>query len=217
MQDGLIELRAEVYGLNSGPMAWRITLTMKLKEQGFSNHPLSPCVFVYYNQAQQLCGILLVETDDLLFGGQGGEFDKAMANVRSSFTFGHWRSLMQKPAEYSGRKLTQQTDFSFTIDMVGYLIEKASVIELSAERKQHPTSELTDEERTQYRGLIGSLTWASRMAMPQLAGAISIMASRSNRATVLDAVTVNGLLSKHIKTAVPLRVQSIPLEELGLL
>eukprot|EP00971_Amphidinium_carterae_P247005 4905410-Amphidinium_carterae.1 len=217
MNDALIELRAEVYGLNSGPMAWRITLTTTLKQQGFRNHPLSPCVFMYYDATKQLCGVLLVETDDLLFGGNGAEFHRAMANIKTSFKFGHWRSLMRHPAEYSGRRLTQRTDFSFEIDMAGYLREKASPIEISAERKQQPTSELSDTERTQYRGLIGSLTWASRMAMPQLAGAVSIMASKSNQATVLDAITVNGLLSKHIKTAVPLLVQSIPLDEFGLL
>eukprot|EP00971_Amphidinium_carterae_P148823 2950481-Amphidinium_carterae.2 len=53
--------------------------------------------------------------------------------------------------------------------------------------------------------------------MPQLAGEVSIMASRSNHSTVLDAITVNSMLSKHIKTAAPLVVRPIPLSGMGLL
>eukprot|EP00971_Amphidinium_carterae_P350893 6491795-Amphidinium_carterae.1 len=216
-QDGLIELLSEVYGLNSGPMGWRITLTKKLKEQGFRNHPLSPCVFVLYDQQNRLSGVLLVETDDLLFGGKGKTFDNAMSNIRASFKFGHWRTLLHKPAEYSGRRLVQTSDYGFEIDMTQYLVEKARPIEICRERRQQPNEELTETERTQYRGLIGSLTWASRMAMPQLAGEVSIMASRNNQATVLDALTVNAMLTKHIKTATPLVVRPIPLSEMAML
>eukprot|EP00971_Amphidinium_carterae_P332368 6466496-Amphidinium_carterae.1 len=215
--DAIVELLAEVYGLNSGPMGWRITLTKKLHQQGFRSHPLSPCLFLFYNKDDKLCGAVIVETDDLLFGGKGGEFRQAMLNIRESFRFGHWQSLKHQPADYSGRRIVQRADFGFEVEMVSYLREKATNIALTRERRQQPTDPLTDEERTQYRGLIGSLTWASRMAMPQLAGEVSIMASRCNRATVMDAVLVNAMLAKHLKTATPIQVQPIPLDQLCLL
>eukprot|EP00971_Amphidinium_carterae_P112543 2228811-Amphidinium_carterae.1 len=208
-EDGIVELLAEVYGLNSGPM--RITLTKALQQQRFRSHPLSPCIFLFYDQQECMCGALLVETDDLLFGGHGSEFEQAMNNIKQRFKFGHWRSLQGKPADYSGRRLVQLTDHSFEVEMTSYLKEKANPIVLSKERREQPTALLTDGERTQYRGLIGSLTWASRMAMPQMAGEVSIMASRCNQSTVMDAVLVNAMLARHLKIAVPLVVQSIPL------
>ena len=46
--DILIELLTGVYGLISGPPAWRISLISTMKELGFKRHPLAPCVAVMY-------------------------------------------------------------------------------------------------------------------------------------------------------------------------
>ena len=46
--DILIELLTEVYGLISGPPAWRTSLITTMKELGFKRHPLAPCVAVMY-------------------------------------------------------------------------------------------------------------------------------------------------------------------------
>ena len=45
--DILIELRAEIYGLVSGPPAWRQSLFTTFKQLGFKSHPLAPCVVVF--------------------------------------------------------------------------------------------------------------------------------------------------------------------------
>ena len=42
--DILIELLAEIYGLITGPSAWRRSLILAMKEFGFKSHPLAPCV-----------------------------------------------------------------------------------------------------------------------------------------------------------------------------
>jgi hypothetical protein len=71
--DVLIELLAEVYGLITGPPAWRKTLISKFKELDFKRHPLAPCVALMYedigDKKDQISGIIVVETDDLLGGG----------------------------------------------------------------------------------------------------------------------------------------------------
>ena len=46
--DILIELLAEIYGLITGPPAWRKSLLVTLKELGFKRHPLAPCLALMY-------------------------------------------------------------------------------------------------------------------------------------------------------------------------
>ena len=107
--DILIELLAEVYGLVTGPPAWRKSLFTKFKELEFKRHPLAPCVALMYEtlggKENQFSGLVLVETDDLLGGGIGDKYLDAVAELRRHFKFGKWVELMDTPTEYGGRTL----------------------------------------------------------------------------------------------------------------
>ena len=46
--DILIEICAEVYGLITGPPAWRQSFLTTLKELDFKKHPLAPCIVLMY-------------------------------------------------------------------------------------------------------------------------------------------------------------------------
>ena len=74
--DILIEILAEIYGLVSGPPGWRQTLLTEFKGLEFRRHPLAPCVLLMYDKKRDtdkssLCGVICIETDDLLGGGIG--------------------------------------------------------------------------------------------------------------------------------------------------
>ena len=83
-QDLVIELLTEIYGLISGPPGWRKTLLAALKEFGFKNHPLAPCVVLMYD-GKALVGITSIETDDLLGGGIGKKWTDAIPRLRQRF------------------------------------------------------------------------------------------------------------------------------------
>ena len=54
--DILIEICAEVYGLITGPPAWRQSLFTTLKELDFKKHPLAPCIELMYDKnGDHLC------------------------------------------------------------------------------------------------------------------------------------------------------------------
>eukprot|EP00971_Amphidinium_carterae_P029249 575638-Amphidinium_carterae.1 len=62
--------------------------------------PLSPAFpmplpVLQHNKSDHFCGAVIVETDDLLFGGKGGEFRQAMLNIKDS----------HQQADYSGLRL----------------------------------------------------------------------------------------------------------------
>ena len=82
--DIIIELLTEIYGLISGPPGWRCTLFTAFKELGFKRHPLAPCVVLMYEESggkQHLCGVIAVETDDLLGGGFGTKWNLSLIHI----------------------------------------------------------------------------------------------------------------------------------------
>jgi len=66
--DIVIEILAELYGLITGPPAWRKSVLTTLVELGFKRHPLAPCVAIMYEnlggKEMQLSGLIVLETDD---------------------------------------------------------------------------------------------------------------------------------------------------------
>ena len=124
--DVLIEVLAEVYGLVTGPPAWRKSLFTTFKELEFKNHPLAPCLVLMYEKMHgkeepQLSGLIIVETDDLLGGGRehsvAPKFHHAVELLRKRYQFGKWKILMDESTEYGGRALRQSKDFGVTISM----------------------------------------------------------------------------------------------------
>ena len=96
--DIIIEILAEIYGLVSGPPAWRQTLLTEFKRLDFRRHPLAPCVMLMYEGqagSEQLTGLIVIETDDLLGGGIGSKWTNAIAQLRNTFKFGSWTWLRE--------------------------------------------------------------------------------------------------------------------------
>jgi len=124
--DILIEVLAEVYGLITGPPAWRKSLFTDFKSLNFKRHPLARrLALMYKGPKNQLSGLVLVETDDLLGGGTGDQFSEAIATLRRKYNSGKWNELMDNSHEYGERTLRQHQDFSFAMSMARYLKERA--------------------------------------------------------------------------------------------
>eukprot|EP00971_Amphidinium_carterae_P201713 4002809-Amphidinium_carterae.1 len=123
----LVEICGEIYGLSSAPQAWRNTFLSALRELGFKAHPMSPVVFMIYEDmckdssgrlmkpsvhpelpkvSHQLGGMILLQVDDVLCASKGDKFQEAVQSLRAKFQFGKWSSLTE-PRDYNGRTLTQ--------------------------------------------------------------------------------------------------------------
>ena len=166
--DIIIELLAEVYGLITGPPAWRRSLLTELQELGFRSHPLAPCVALMYEDLgagkPELSGIIVIETDDLLGGGIGDKFHDAVKRLTTRFKFGKWVELQEKSCEYGGRTLKQAADYSINVSMVRYLKDRAREIRLDRGRAKKPEADATEDEITSMRGLMRKLGHAGGYA-----------------------------------------------------
>ena len=96
----LIELLTEIYGLISGPPAWRRTLSTAFKELDFRRHPLAPCVVTMCDQASKgkeiLIGVSSIETDDLLGGGIGPKWTAAIENLLNNLNLAVGETSMMR-------------------------------------------------------------------------------------------------------------------------
>jgi len=219
--DILIELLAEVYGLITGPPAWRKTLLVTFKELGFKRHPLAPCVALMYETIDgtpdRLSGVIVVETDDLLGGGIGDQYHGAVEELRRRFKFGKWTQLQEKSDEYGGRTLKQHSNYSFTISMVRYLRERAREIHLPRGRCKEPEADATEAEITAMRGLTGKLNWTVREGMPQGCGDASLLSATMPKPKVKDLQEANASLRRLLQHNATITIQPIPLDRLRLL
>ena len=221
-EDILIEVLAEVYGLVTGPPAWRQSLFTTLKGLDFKNHPLAPCVVLMYEKMagkdkSQLTGLIVVETDDLLGGGTGPKFHDAVEQLKKRYKFGKWKVLMEESTEYGGRTLRQSKDYGFTISMSRYLREKADPIRLERGRGKDQEAEATPQEITQMRGVVGKISWTAREGAPQGAGDASLLAGTFPQPKVKDLTAANAALRRLVDNDVPIKIRPIPLERLVLL
>eukprot|EP00971_Amphidinium_carterae_P105997 2099233-Amphidinium_carterae.1 len=128
----MVELVKEIYGLPPGPRAWRNTFLHTCSALGFTLHPLSPCVLIWYghrsresskveNKSGEPFGVLLVQVDDVLVAGQGSEWQKVLQKLRTQFTFGKWVSIKGEYLNFNGREIKQNKDGSFIVSMQQYI------------------------------------------------------------------------------------------------
>ena len=96
---------------------------------------------------------------------------------------------MEAQQECGGRTLRQQQDYGFTISMGRYLKEKAKEISLGRRRATQLLSPATPQEVTGMRGIVGSLSWATREGMPQGAGEASLLTGSFPEPKVAESQT----------------------------
>ena len=96
----------------------------------------------------ELSGLIVVETDDLLGGGVGDKFLEAVAKLKNKFNFGKWKNLSESATEYGGRTLMQHSDYSITISMARYLRGRARGIRLARSRLSDPQAATSSSSTT---------------------------------------------------------------------
>lgn len=93
----LVQVVRGCYGLVDAPLHWRRSLTNSLKELGYVQSRMDPCLFRLHHRGQ-LTGLIAVEVDDLLTAltaGAGIHHEK-MSQLRQTYQFGKWVELQNR-------------------------------------------------------------------------------------------------------------------------
>ena len=88
----LFRIMKAVYGLLHAPKAWSDKLGKELRQQGWIQSKLEPCVWRLY-EGGVLQGLIGIHVDDLLCTGSGDYFMSKIRTLRECFPFGSWKDL----------------------------------------------------------------------------------------------------------------------------
>ena len=178
------------YGLIDAPFLWYSALREALIKLEFEVAPWDPCVFVLRSKQSGVPdGVIGVHVDDGLCGGNS-RFQEKLALLEKQFAFGaHKRQKFC----YTGIDLEQRADGGIVLSQSNY-VRKIPSIKVSVDRRDHPESLVTAEEKHQLRGLIGSLQYASVHTRPDLSSRLSFLQSQIPKATVGTLVEANRTL-----------------------
>ena len=178
--DEICKLDKSAYGLIDAPYLWFRTLQEELVALGFIPSPFDPCVFLLREpKSQRLSGVLGIHVDDGIHGGDQ-YFHQQISKLEAKYPFGAKKS---KQFTFTGIDLQQHTDNSIELSQSKY-IRNINPITLSTERRADENAKVTEPERHQLRGLIGSLQYAAVHTRPDLSSSLSQLQSQVNSATV---------------------------------
>ena len=138
-------LLGNAYGRVDAPLLFYKELTQQLEKLGFTRHPLEPCIFLLYS-GSRLRGIIGMHVDDGVCGGDSF-FQQKVAALEEKLPFG---SQKHKDFIFTGIHLEQYPDFTIKADQREY-ISNIPQIDIGRLRRQTPTAEISEHERTRLR------------------------------------------------------------------
>ena len=207
-ENEIVKLNKSAYGLVDAPYLWYCTLIDELVSLGMEVRPFDPCTFVLRSTTDpnQIAGILVIHVDDGI-GGGNQEFHEVINKLEQKYPFG---SKKVSSFTFTGIDLTQKEDYSIILSQSTY-VRKIKPINIETNRRSQPEAHVTEEERGQLRGLVGSLQYAAVNTRPDLASRLSQLQSAINKAQIETLLEANKLLHEAKKYHdVVITIKSIP-------
>ncbi|KAG0718174.1 Retrovirus-related Pol polyprotein from transposon RE1 [Chionoecetes opilio] len=186
---------------------------MRVKEQllrlGAKISSLDPALFSW-SQHGGTEGIICVYVDDFLQAGTMNFEQHVINQLRRTFQVGSFDSECFK---YVGLNVVTTEDGGITIDQFQYGAS-LNPVALSKRRALEKTSDLSEREKTEYRGLVGQLNWMATHTRPDIAFNVCELSVSIPKATVSDILRLNKVIERVKTDNVGLFIPRIrPLDE----
>ena len=210
----LVQVLGNIYGANDAPHEWYCEFNRVALAAGFIRSKFNNCLYLCYNERNQLEGILGAHVDDTITGGSGDMYSKAIEHLRSRFPFRKWRS---GTGEFLGTIYTQDMDtLEISFQQKEYA-EHITPIKVSKDRIKKPWLPANPQEISALRAVNGALSWLSTQSRPDLAVQTSISQQCFPNPTVQDLLQANRAVRRaRQQSDLRIQVPFIPLNELTL-
>ena len=186
----LWKLKKAVYGLCDAARVWYLRVKEKLLLLSAKMCSLDNSLFRWYNNGM-LEGLMCIHVDDFLYCGTK-EFEKCVIEkIRKEFLVG---SSASGSFKYLGLNVMPNTE-GISVDQIQYA-SSLNTLEVTYARAMQKNSELSEEEKTGYRSLIGQLSWISTHTRPDIAYDTCELSIAYKKATVADLVKLNKLVDR---------------------
>lgn len=192
-----------VYGLNDASRLWYIRLTEEFTNLGVTKSQLDEAIFYYHSQGR-LEGIITTHVDDVFWGGTLTFKENVIHKLRNIFKIS---KESQHNFSYLGLCL-EQTDTGTELHQNGYASE-IKPIQIENEKDRCPHNDLTENERSRFRSVIGQLNWLSTQSRPDVAYETCQASVSFKDAKIRDITRINKTIRKLKNETVSLRFTDI--------
>ena len=138
-KDQGFRIRKAIYGLLNAPRQWLSKLAKELKNQGWKQCVLEPCIWRLFSEGK-LVGLLGVHVDDVIVSGSGPVYEAKITELRNTFPFGSWKSAQKEKTVFCGCELSQKNNGEINLKQERYAL---GLNEVNIERKQELESQAT--------------------------------------------------------------------------
>ena len=150
----LFRAKGSIYGTKDAGRSWWKKLFKTVQEHGWQMSKYEAALF-YLFEENKLIGVMASHVDDLFCTGTGDKLEVKL-----------YLKVHKNDFRFCGKNVKVTSN---SIDLDQYdAIEGVEYMVVDKERRKMPNASLTAAEKTDFRGLIGSLGWITRQTRPDL-------------------------------------------------
>ena len=182
-----------VYGLADASRCWYMRVCEEITKLGGEISQLDQGLFLFQHD-NQICGIITCFVDDMIYGGDSWFENNIITSLKNTFAIG---TENNQAFSYVGINVKQNEDNSITIDQQSYV---NSIAMMYLEGNRSIDDQLTEAEKTQFRGLVGQLNWICGISCPEISFETCLASTKTNTPSVRDVARLNKVV-KQIKNS----------------
>ena len=205
----MVELLGSAYGLTSAPREWYQDLTSTLRRLKAQACLSDPCVWRLFDENdEKVIGLIGLYVDDILFcGDEGNEiYCQFLHDLHQAYSWSPWES---DNFSHCGVRIQQFADASILLDHSEFCSELMQM----PSRSKDDDSELTAQEISQARAILGSIQWRASQTAPQHSAKVSYLLSMlaTKKGEVVEMV--NKLVREvHLARHISVKIQQLDCE-----
>ena len=198
------KLNKAVYGLEDAARKWYESVLQEMLKIGCTKSKFEAALF-YFKKNDKLMGMSATHVDDFLNCGNQ-VFDQAVTEkINRKFQFG---SAYDIDFRYVGINIKQENNF-INVDQKHY-IDNLNEVKIDT---KHNDRLLSEKEKTEFRGLVGSLNWVSLISRPDVSFEVVDLSTKFQAPIVADMVTANKAVRKIKNSYTNLKFSQLTINE----
>ena len=213
----LYEIVRPLYGLNDSPQQWFIKFSKTATRLGWKTSRLDHCVFFLWGEQDgqtMLVGVMGVHVDDVLIGGRGPVFERAVEALRKEFPFRKWK-IGEGAGAFCGAMLKQDPKtFAISVSQQEFA-EKLEKPKLRI--RENALMKVNKQEASSLKSVLGGALWLAKETHQDLSVQVSMGQQLLPEPTLGEARTVANVVrrAKEYKD-LSWNILPIPLSQLKL-
>jgi hypothetical protein len=192
----IFKLIRPVYGRPDAPRAWYEALSGFIMEvMKYERSIIDPALFIKRDGNGNPISLIVIHVDDLMVAGcDCDENRKCLLLLKQRFPFGEWEGVAEKSSgvTYCGKEIVVVGNGNkrvIHLRQQGFVDGRLESIPV--DRSRSKDSPVNDEEKGNFRSVLGSLQWLSTQSRGDISFSVNQLQKRVNKLTVGDLDEVN--------------------------